>query len=65
MTAPTAEFVAACAALGWTVKTVSSRVLKLVKRGSVLIVSNHPGCYAEALERARHADAYAMRHYRP
>jgi hypothetical protein len=60
-----ADFVAACAERGWTVETVSERVLRLTKRSSILLVGAHPGCYAEALERARDADAYAMRHFRP
>jgi hypothetical protein len=60
-----ADFQAACTERGWTATPVSERVLKLTKRGSVLIASAHPAGYAETLERVCDADAFAMRHHRP
>ena len=64
-TAAEQDFRVECQRRGWTVEQPSDRVLKVTKAGSTLFLSSHPDHFAEALDRVRDADAYAMRHYRP
>jgi hypothetical protein len=61
-----ADFIAGCATFGWSVETVSHRVLKLTGRaGSVLLASSDPMTFPDTLRRIGDANAFAQRHRRP